>query len=331
VRDLAKIRALHDGTLPERERVEPGARLAREPELARLADSYRLVARATAGPAPARRTAFADLPLRRRWPWAAAAAAAIALAFLVFDREPPPPVKLTAIPLERVEAPPVPDWPRALADYETAGEDGLLWLDDEREARALARAGNRPLFVFPHFPQCPLCRKYFDETFRDREVVEAAKSFVLLEVDVRRAPGWVLHDLPRAWPILGIHEPDGRRVTALTGLRSAPQVARWLGGVAAERTDLFEAARKLKRAEQAEPAERLRLWKELERDLPGDWPGEVARAMRLAMEARAQEALFGDADPAAVARELEGTPYAEDLRRVAKHMEKYGERPRLER
>jgi len=357
MRDLELIRAYVDATMPAEERAAFEARLAGDPALAQLAEAYDLVVRATACRPPARRSTFADLPLRRRSPvrWAAAAALllAVGLAFVLRDKapDPPPPaLRLASIPLRPVEAPDVPAWPAALASVRTADERGLAWLDDESAAKDLARISGRPLLVFVHHPQCPLCRAYERGPFRDADVAAAAESFVLLEVNVERMPAWIAREMPSGWPVFLVDDPGGERLSVMTGFHGAPEVARWLGRVSAGLREgkrfrfadwrtLRDAARKLQRAERAGPAERLRLWQDVERDLPGEPLGEVARASRLQMEAAAQAALFAAraAESArstaildAAAHELEGTPYAADLARVAEHVRRYGSFPEIE-
>ena len=357
MRDLELIRAYVDATMPAGERAAFEARLAGDPALAQLADAYDLAVRATACRPPARRTTFADLPLRRRSPmrWAAAAVLLIAVGLAFALREeapdpPPPALRLAAIPLRTVEAPDVPAWPAALASARTADESGLAWLDDERAAKDLARISGRPLLVFVHHPQCPLCLAYERGPFRDADVAAAAESFVLLEVNVERMPAWIARDMPPGWPAILVSDPGGERLSAMTGFHAAPEVARWLGRVStglregkryrfADWRTLRDAARKLQRAERAGPAERLRLWQDVERDLPGETLGEVARASRLRMEAEAQSALFAARDAeraratailAAAAHEVEGTPYAADLARVAEHLRRYGSFPVIE-
>jgi hypothetical protein len=92
------------------------------------------------------------------------------------------------------------------------------------------------------------------------------------------------------------------------------------------------------RAEAADDAaERLRLWREVEKSGAGSLRA-VARAERIRFEARAQAALFAarDAAPsraaeilAAATAEFDGTALGVDLERVLGHVRKYGAFPAL--
>jgi len=361
MRDLELIRAYVHGTLAPGDRAVFEARLSREPELARLCEGYEWTVRATGDVVPERETAFADLALGRRFRlplWASAAAlllVATAVAIALASREEPAPPKppllaLSAIPMRAVAAPPVPSFPAALADYRTSGADGLRWLANEDAARELARAAGRPLLVFVHHPQCPVCRHFRAEEFRDGDVKAAADDYVLLGANAEHLPEFVFREMPRGFPAVAAYDPDGNRIAAITGFHEAPDLARWLGRVAAQLKEekrypfpewraLREAADKLVRAQRsADPAEKLALWQEVEGiDGAGRLP-EVARAGRLRMEQRAQDALARarSADPGSAAAvlesaadELRGTPYAADLERVRAHLAKWGSFPQL--
>lgn len=353
MKDLERVRAYVDGALPPDARAEFEARLARDGALAQLVESYGLVVRATEDVVPPRIAGCPD-PRPRRSRAAFYAVAAVLLlaaggAWLLRGRaDKPTAVRLAAIPLEAIAPRDVPAWPKALATHATANEGGLVWDEDAAEAVDVARAAGRPLLVFVHHPYCPLCRQYESGPFRDRDVARAARDFVLLKVGLEDVPAWVARDLPRGWPILAVFEPAGARLAAATGYRRAPDLAQWLGHVAGELRDahrfpfpawegLRDAARKLARAEDADvPALRLRLWREVE--AAAGPLAVVARAARLRMAARAQDALFAARGATAAraaeilaqaAAEFEGTPYGTDLRRVLDHVREHGSFPPL--
>ena len=256
-------------------------------------------------------------------------------------------VLVSSIPLRAGPVPDVPLWPRAIADHETTGKDGLAWIEDVDTAVEIAEAGGRPLFVFLHHDECPMCHHYASGPFRDETLGKAASDFVLLKVPVGRVPGWIARGMPRGWPMMGVFDPSGDALGGLTGMKTGKAIAAWLGRKAAtfresgryafpDWATLRAAARKLRGAEVAGDAgERLRLWREVEQANAGVL-SEAARASRLGMEDVARTALRDarKADEparvlAAAEKKLHGTPYAADLARVREHVERYGAFPEL--
>ncbi|MEM8886138.1 MAG: thioredoxin family protein [Planctomycetota bacterium] len=335
---LERIRAYVDGTLlpPERNAFE--ASLARDGELARDVETYRLVVAATPEAVPSRTTRFEDLRPRRRVPLLVAAALLLAsAATLWFQRpgaeppSPPPVVRLAAIPARAVEPIETPDWPRALLDYVPSGPDGLHWLTDDRAAEELAAASGRRLLVFVHHKQCPYCLAYEKQVFRDPAVGAAADAFVLLKLDVERLPAWAARHMPKGWPAFLVFDRNARHLDDLTGRHDAARFAPWLRRAASASppawTRLHSDARGLTDPER---------WQEIARTSPSEVLRAAAasclqhaavRARGVLEDARAASPAVAKSVLATAEDELRGTPYAADLARVRRHIEAHGAFP----
>lgn len=65
-----------------------------------------------------------------------------------------------------------------------AAVDEIHWLADLDSALAAARQQQRPIMIDFMATWCPPCRKMEDSTFSNRGVIEKARSFVMLRIDV---------------------------------------------------------------------------------------------------------------------------------------------------
>ncbi len=368
--DLETMRSYVDGTLPDEDRAAWEAQLATDPELARAVETYRLIVRATDVPAPKRSAPLTfsrkgEPVWRRRLVTGAVAAALLLAASFALWPQPkaadsrdiaavpiaPKSVSLQAIPLGPIQPLDIPSWPRALASFTPPrGDVPLAWQNDLAEAEAWARASNRPLLVFLHHEQCPLCRQYERGPFRQREVIAAAQDFVMLKLTHDAVPAWIAETVPEGWPVLAVYEPRGRILAGLTGVKQAPRLAQWLqrGARAWQKAGhqpppswdaLQKAAQKMEQAAQADdPAVQLALWKSVETDGPDGVLRDAARAQRVSVEASIQAELFAVRDGplahaaaalAQLAQAWRGTAYADDLARIRRHVERHGVFPEL--
>jgi hypothetical protein len=354
--DLERIRDYVEGRLPPAEREAFAAEISRDAALSDLVETYELVVRATADPAPAATTSFGDVMVKakvvRRFPRPLLAAAALLLAVGLFYlisanlSRTYSPIVLRAIPLALLPAPEAPpDWPPELLSHETADEEGLLWYDDLSTALAVAKAARTRVFLFIHFGTCPWCEEFRDVHCRDEGVIRAADAYVLLALDWRKAPQALQEDPNAGWPIFDVLDADGKRIDGFKGMETAETVASWLEKRAPSPRPDWEGlrgqARKLEEAEAAEdPAARLALYRQVA--AADNVLGDAARARIKAMEKDAQDALFAARDDAgrlgiAVAADrlgaavgvLRGTPYAADLDSVLAFVREHGSFPEL--
>ena len=362
MQDLEAIRAYVDGTLPPEERRAFVRRLGDEPELAELAEVYGVIVAATSEPVPASTASFDEVSarfgrprLRRRWLVAAALLLATGAALWLGDMPrdvAPTTVVLSTLPLRELPKPPAaPDWPRDLLTHRTADFDGLRWYRDLDKALEVARAASRPVFLFVDYPGCPLCRDFRLDQCRDEKVIAAADRFVLANVAWTDAPMALRTDPTEGWPIFAILDHEGERRDGFYGIRTAASLATWLERAAKVQgetgdyefhdwTALRNAALRLElAASERDPAKRHALLLEVAR-APGDLLPRAGRARLAAMEFDAQQALFAArdlGDPAAALdllrgalERLAGTPFGDDLARVAEFVETHGAFPRLE-
>jgi hypothetical protein len=322
---LEQVRAYVEGTMADAERIAFEVRLSADPDLARMAESYDLVVRATDDEVPARTLTFDDIELpvmrapMRNVRWAAAAAVLIAIGGVsgwMMTRDEvapvpspdvialaPPELQLNAIPLSAVDAPDVPEWPRTLIDYRTTDDNGLAWLTDPDEAEELAAASDRPLLVFVHLPDCPYCKQYARVQFRDDAVMTPAEDYVLLKVTAGRLPAWISRSMPEGWPIIAVFNSDGKRLEVVTGLQETNALSKWMRGASDKLRKsndfdfpawdvLQEDARTLEAAEESDdPAFRLQSWRKVEGDIKRGTLAQVARNSRIRMESMARNAI----------------------------------------
>ena len=254
------------------------------------------------------------------------------------------------------EAPPAP--PAITSHYTPATDGRLAFLADYAEAREVARAASRPLLVFVSFEECPICNGMRADAFRDEGVVRAANGFVLVAVSPKSLdpddPILRRLDPGQGWPWFATLDRSGalRREHAfpLTGVPpSGSAVAEELKAAyeslpASDRVrpaswdDVHAAARALRAADdETDPAARRAGWLAvLARHVEGPLSdrarallAEDSRAAREALEG-ARETAAKEGAKAATARldadlpRFQGTPYADDLRRVRNRLVRDG-------
>jgi len=225
-----EFHALLEGRLDPASAARLSARLDAEPALRAEFDVYREVHAFTAsavGAAPSSSLAFERLDaarragrLRRLRPWIVVAATLlVAVGAAAYVRMQPRVVELHAISLaeERIDLPPFTPIPAALATYRPVVDGKLNWMTSLEEARAVARATERPLFVWVHHQECPMCIELDRGAMRDAALVAEAGKFVPVKLDVMKAPREVQQWCAAGWPYLAVQTADGRKVSEFAG------------------------------------------------------------------------------------------------------------------
>ncbi|MEE8106198.1 MAG: thioredoxin family protein [Planctomycetota bacterium] len=269
-------------------------------------------------------------------------------------RPPAVPLALAAIPLVPVDVPESPAIPAIAADYDPRGETGLRFLEDVSAARALARAADRPVLYFAYFPGCPICESLEKQTFPTDLVRAAANNFVLVKIRYDDAVKTILKDVPHQYPVFVAHDADGETAGLIHG-QSVFKLGYRLRDISLDVAPRTETSRRswmevrrlagrLRDAEaSSDPADYLSRLVEIAReDADGEFGGR-ARALLAQMKSDARSVLFdaqsiaanSGAEAAAAHIRSHGsrftnTPYGEDLRRVAKRIERDGRFPPLE-
>jgi len=358
-RDLDLLRAAYEGRLPADERRGLDERLRHEPGLASMARDLESVWAAPVDPVPACELSFDDLdldagaPVLPRlvrhpvWLGLAASAAVLLVAFLVWrptastpgadDRGP---VVLSAIPLDPVKGTKPNEVPAALADYAPMGPTGLRFVDGLEAGRSLARWTGRPLLVFVHYPDCPLCRGLAAGTFKAASLAAHVEPYVLAKATVDSLDASVLQGVEVGWPIFLVYGPDGRRVDAFGGAPDAAELAKALDTADAKLpaptepalswADTRDAARELLAAYAAKDEGTRHKYLSRALALVKDSPmGTEARTLQAALDREARSTLLGARDEAAAGHAKEAlslldaavaryrsTPYERDFTAV---------------
>ena len=202
---LDRVRDWRLGRLSPGDAERVRAEVERDPELAAFAASFGDLVALTElarDDAPPARTTFEALERRLEAesqaeaaparPWRRAAAAAVVLAAaaaatpyawraLVGPRA----LELAATPLAPVERETEPvDVPERLTDWRPAMDGKIAWVKTMEEASRVARASERPVFLFGMLPTCPWCKELAAGTFSDPRVIAALERVVPLELDL---------------------------------------------------------------------------------------------------------------------------------------------------
>lgn len=134
----------------------------------------------------------------------------------------PASVIVEAIPLERPSrAPEHEAVPSVLAHYAPTPADpaqGVQWLSDLAEARAVALAVHRPVLVFGYYPTCPWCIALRRDQFREADFVAAAVECVPVAVDLMTLEeSEVVAWLERGYPLIELQTAQGDVVATMSG------------------------------------------------------------------------------------------------------------------
>lgn len=109
---------------------------------------------------------------------------------------------------------------RVLADYRPVGPNGIRWLDDPEQARALARLSGRPLFVREHTPHCPMCVRMEQTTFADAAVRKRFDAVVPLQIDLGTDMQRLVERVKQqSWPHFEFREAGDDEGFAMGGMR----------------------------------------------------------------------------------------------------------------
>ncbi len=362
-----RVRAHLEGRLSPAEVERLRRELASDPELAAFAEEYRAVHALTAGADRVTRSrlAFEDLALdgevaRRPLRRVAAAALVITLgaataAFFALRGGPSGPVELAAISLEPVATLPEPAIPPVLASYRPVADGEVQWLDDLDQARAVASATRRPLFVFGIFPGCTICKRIIEVDSHDEGVLALADAYVSVVVDLFAVDPAVREELLEGgYPVLEVRESEGPPLVDFSGDAHAAELRAGLraglerraaGAEPVEWEVAREQARLVVDAREAESERRmgaaLDAYVRLAERASSEAFAAAGEAGARRIAAAAREALvaaraLAQSDVAGAlallrdgARDFAGTRYEADIERVLERFEATGRFPEL--
>jgi hypothetical protein len=365
-RGLELIRARYERALAPREAAELERALASDPELREFASDWSEVRAATealSDAPPASRMSWATLSeamereshsRRARWRRAAAVAAALigAAALWWALRNSPTAVRLQSIELSRASEPiSETALPAVLATFRPVDSGAIRWLDDFDQALAVARAADRPVFLFGSHPTCPMCLHMKANALVDEGVVALVDGFVPVQIDHSKATEAEVAELFAAgWPRLEIYDASGALRTRFPGLHEAPEFVEVLSGELAARAQppppawdaVQRAAADLAGAREHEASREFgaafRDYSSLAASAPSNALAEAARTglARIAAES-ARVVLAAREEPPSAARErlersvaeFDGTPQSRDLAVVLERVREDGVFPSL--
>lgn len=110
-----------------------------------------------------------------------------------------------------------------------AQETELAWHTDETDAKADARATNKPLLMFFSADWCDFCRSMEKETLQQSNVANHLKeNFVLLKVDHDIEKDLVARYRIRGVPAVLIGDPELQKIEPTSGFMSADEFLTWL-------------------------------------------------------------------------------------------------------
>jgi thiol-disulfide isomerase/thioredoxin len=95
--------------------------------------------------------------------------------------------------------------------------DGVVWVDDYKEAMRIARRESRPLLLDFWTTWCPPCRTMEEKFWPDPEVVALTRKFVCVKIDGDHARGLVARFRANTFPTLLFLDPWGEEMTRLSG------------------------------------------------------------------------------------------------------------------
>lgn len=224
---MDRVQAWIRGELSEDEVGALQLELASDPELERWATQYRQVFHLTAdGPLPECRTNAEDVAARvpRAHPLASLAAALVVGVLGAFWLERaesiarPDVVLLSSIPARTVSIERETSIPVRLASYEPVVDGEIRWVDDLAEARSLASATNRCLFVFGTYPDCPIAERVRKDCLSTAEVLAMTEEYVPFAIDLTSLSPEEHDELMRTgYPYLGVEAPSGESKLVFSG------------------------------------------------------------------------------------------------------------------
>lgn len=369
---MDRVQAWIRGELSEDEVRELQRELARDPELERWATQYRQVFHLTQdGPLPECRTSADDVAARtsaarserapeadpvRAHPLVAFAAALVVgtLAALWLGRVAPSGkpefVLLASIPSRTLASTQETAIPVRLASYQPVVDGEIRWLDDLAEARSVARATGRRVFVFGTYPNCPIAERVRRDCLATEEVLAMTEEYVPFAVDLTSLPRaehdeWML----TGYPYMEVEAPTGESKLVFSGTFSEPEFRAKLEAGLADPSEPHlswsDAHALAERYERARAAEANGRWNEAVEGygelMSCDGASAFASAGRegLARAGAAAHDFLTEAeqlDAAAAEERLEsavskfrGTPYEADFDRVLRSVRERGVFPAL--
>ncbi len=255
---LERIRDWADGALSPDDTAELERELRSDPALADFAEQYRFVHALSGSPGvvpnvPPCTTGFEAIErrvldegrARRIAPVAPAArVAAIAAGILLLagalvatrrlaELAEPTTVELRTIPLaagsERDTR--APSIPASLADFHPVQEGRIRWVRALDEAREIASATHRPLFLFVRYEGCPIAEALRSNALLDDRVIGLAEECVPCELDIQLFPaGEQKAMLASGYPFLELQADDGASLATFSGVYAGPDGGDELAG-----------------------------------------------------------------------------------------------------
>ncbi len=109
---------------------------------------------------------------------------------------------------------------------ESGAGAGIDWVKSHAEGLRQAEESGKPALVYFTADWCAPCVELKKYIWPDRRVVEASKKLVMIYVDVDEDPGTFAAYGVRGVPAIFFLSPEGERVTAFSGDRSAANLSR---------------------------------------------------------------------------------------------------------
>lgn len=119
----------------------------------------------------------------------------------------------------------------------SAPESGIAWRAWDAGSFALARAQNKPVFLYLEAVWCHWCHVMQRETFGDPDVrAQLARDFIVVRVDHDADPGLANRYRDYGWPALIFLSPDGRDLVKRAGYIAPDNFKRLLTSIARDPT-----------------------------------------------------------------------------------------------
>lgn len=119
-----------------------------------------------------------------------------------------------------------PDW--GVSDEKGVEGTGLLWLESLEEAMAVSEQRGMDILVDFSASWCIWCRKMEKETFLDPATQKPLAEFILLRVDVDKAPDVARRFQVRGLPTLMVLDAEGRVKAQSSGFLSSQDLLTFL-------------------------------------------------------------------------------------------------------
>lgn len=109
---------------------------------------------------------------------------------------------------------------------------GINWVTGHAEGLRQAKESDKPALVYFTADWCAPCVELKKYIWPDRRVVEASQKLVMIYVDVDKDPGTFAAYRVRGIPAVLFLSPQGEKIAAFSGDRSAANLARQMKAAA---------------------------------------------------------------------------------------------------